>query len=247
MAKPKSSDAGSGGKLIDTWYYEYEGIEETHEDESSQHVKPKKVAIEVRILKKFEGEAPPLATKSVIFTVSGENFKHAGTDIELLRLAMWADLDAKFAVKWEDYFLVRIDHSHPYQGQGTGMHFSYETVEKGTAWDGTLLLRQRDWARDLVIKPWPGEFTDKHGNVMACIIDSPENRKSLEEFSSRIDGIRDRLAEFLKPSEIMKTFASMNGSFLLPPVSRNAGKLTYCLNGVWQVEQGPVDNEGTNS
>jgi hypothetical protein len=39
----------------------------------------------------------------------------------------------------------------------------------------------------------------------------------------------------------------MNGSFLLPPVSRNAGKLTYCLNGVWQVEQGPVDNEGTNS
>lgn len=43
------------------------------------------------------------------------------------------------------------------------------------------------------------------------------NRKALEEFRSRIDALREKLAGFLTPETIMNTLANFSNSSLLPP------------------------------
>ena len=225
MAQQKSSNEGSGGKLLDTWIYEYEGIlhTEVEEDDGSPRPAPqvvgKKVVVELRLIKKFtDSDKPPLATKEVWFRVvcKEAGIKLEGTDVEILRKTMFGQLDKKYEVLWEDYFLVTIKPEHPYDGQGTGLMFSYERVEKGIAWDGTLLIRERRWAHDATISPWPGEFKDKDGKFVACIPASTENRKAVQEFAERIDLLRGQLADCLRPNNIMKTLTGMSNLALLP-------------------------------
>jgi hypothetical protein len=179
-----------------------------------------KVPVEVRLQKKFQdSEKPPLEIREVWFSVECKDpeFYLEGQDIEVLRAAMWELIDKKFAVKWEHYFLVEITRESCYEGIGSGLMFSYKHIRKGTAWDGTLLLR--DWHRySERIEPWPGEFVNKHGKVMACIPDTKENQESLDEFAKRIDALREKLSEFLKPDTIMQTLLGMSGLSLLPPV-----------------------------
>jgi hypothetical protein len=233
MAGKRHSNEGNGGTLIDTWWYQYKGIVEegTSDGEEVSGVKPiqtvqeKKVKVEVRLMKKFrDSDAPPLATKEVWFVIvcKEAEFKLEGTDIEALRVAMWEKLDTKFEIKWERYFLVRIDPMSPYDGIGSGFTFGYDWVEKGVAWDGTLVLRERPRFGGEKVRPWPGEFKDKMGRVMACIPHTEQNHDSLREFSNRIDSLRQHLADFLKPEVIMKTLASMSGgNFLLPPADKS--------------------------
>jgi hypothetical protein len=45
------------------------------------------------------------------------------------------------------------------------------------------------------------------------------NREALEEFGKRIDALRERLADYLKPQHIMKTLTGLNGLALLPQAS----------------------------
>lgn len=222
MARQKSNNEGSGGKLLDTWIYEYKGVTEYDngpEGEARKTVEPKKVEIELRLIKEFENSAqPPLATKSVCFVVTCKeaDIKLKGTDIESLRAAMWEKLDARYEVKWERYYLVRIRPESPYEGVGTGFTFSFDWVEKGVAWDGTLLLRERPrYSGGDRISPWPGEFRDKNGKVMACIPETEANTKALKEFRDRIDELRERLAGFLKPEQILRTLANLSESNLL--------------------------------
>ena len=221
MPKAKSR---SNGKLIDTWYYEYEGIpSDTPEDVDEEQPAPKvqaiKVPIKLSIFKKFNSATPPLAVSEVWFGVECEKpeFFLTGSDIEALRAAMWEKLDEHFAVKWENYYLVEIRHDHPYQDIGTGLVYGYETVEKGTAFDGTLLLRKREWSRGDVISPWPGEFRDERGNVIACVPCSDVNRKALEEFGKRIDLLREKLIDLVRPDAIEQTLFNLTcNNFLLP-------------------------------
>lgn len=265
MAKARS-ESPSGGKLVDTWYYEYEGLVEEaprdDEEEPRQHVAAKKVAVELRIHKKFKGDTPPLAAKEVWFSVSSKDadFSLEGKDIEALRAAMWEHLDKKYAVQWTDYFLVEVEHRGPYEGLGTGLSFGYKDVKKGVAWDGTLLMKSWKF-RQFMIEPWPGEFRNKQGRVLACIPASEFNRDALQEFQSRVDALRDRLADYLKPDMIVKTLANLNGVAFLPapphvdefcdsthPVSRlNCCKLTDHLGRHIHGDIEWEDNDGTDS
>lgn len=214
----------SNGKLVDTWYYEYQGIPQVALEEEEQ-AKPAmvtgiKVVVCLYIHKKFKASnKPPLEAKEVFFTVECKEpkFSLTGTDIEVLRAAMWEHLDEHFSVKWELNFLVRIDDRKPYEGSGTGLVFSYSTVWKGTAWDGSLLLKEYKY-RDTIISPWPGEFTDQNGNVIACIPYNDENKEALEAFSKKIEQLREFLASFLRPEQIMKTLANLGGIPFLPNV-----------------------------
>jgi hypothetical protein len=217
MAKSRSQ---SNGKLIDTWWYEYSGIpaHQSDDPEAEPEVKPIKVPIKVYILKKFKGDTPPLATKEVWFEVTCENpeFSFTGPDIESLRATMWGELDDHYKVGWEEYYLVSIDHRAPYEGMGTGLSFGYETVWKGTAFDGTLLLKQYRYGRGEVIEPWPGEFKDKRGNVTACIPANKVNRAALEEFTKRIDILREKLVDLVRPEKIDQTLLTLSTNKLLP-------------------------------
>jgi hypothetical protein len=208
-----------GGKLVDTWYYEYQGIDPEHEGESPR-VAPLKVPVELRLHKKFaDTTTPPLPAKEVWFEVvcpSGD-FKLTGSDIEALRAAMWGKLDEAFAVKWERYFLVQIGRERVYSGQGTALSFSYDDIEKGTAFDGSLLMRRYQMSKGLVIEPWPDEFRNNRGRVISCIPATEENRVALEAFAKKIDELREMLTKFLEPEHIMQTLA--NGlSSMLPAI-----------------------------
>lgn len=235
MAKSKTRSK-YGGKVIDTWYYQYVGIDtnnstpenpENEDDESDSSIRKSlqskagqiKVPINVFIHKKFEeSDKPPMATKEVYFSLECDNpeFAIKGSDIESLRVAMWERLDTHFAIKWERYYKVQITSGY----YGTGLNFEYDSIEKGTAWDGTLLLREfNSGSSSRVIRPWPGDFRDSDGRVLACIPNTAENTRALQEFGVRIHELRKKLAGFLSPKVIMATLQNLNSIALL---SRNS-------------------------
>ncbi len=219
MPKPKSY---SNGKLLDTWYYEYQGIPGDHVEDEDERPEPTvkaiKVPVKLYLFKKFKGETPPLSVDEVWFEVVCDNpdFSIKGSDIEALRAAMWEHLNEHYKVKWERYYLVEIDHRAPYSGIGTGLVFGYETVYKGTAFDGTLLLKQYQYSRGEVISPWPGEFRDERGRVLACIPATDTNEKALEEFGKRIDLLREKLIDLVRPDQIEHTLLTLSTNKLLP-------------------------------
>lgn len=235
---PRGAKRDSNGKLVDSWYYEYEGIvpppdPDADEDEQPDYgrkrfgkrkqteaeVRPLKVKVDLYIYKQFKGETPPLATNEVWFEVVCETlgFRLKGSDIEALRAAMWEKLNDHYKVKWESYFLVEIRHHGPYTGLGTGLTFGRESVYKGTAYDGTLLLKHYRYGRGDIIEPWPGEFTSKEsGEVVACIPDTKANREALDEFSKRIDILREKLVDLVRPETIMQTLLTLSSIRLLP-------------------------------
>ena len=225
MAKTKSH---SNGKLIDTWYYEYEGIPsdpEMDDDENAKRPEPKvkdiKVPVKLYLYKKFKSDTPPLSVSEVWFGVecATPEIDLQGSDIEALRAAMWEHLDKHYEVRWETYYLVEIRQNGPYSGMGTGLTFGYDTVSKGTAFDGTLLLKQYQYSRGFVISPWPGEFRDRQGTVIACIPSNDLTRSALEAFSKRIDLLREKLVDLVRPEEIEQTLLNLSYMNLLPAPS----------------------------
>lgn len=213
---PRKSPAD--GVLVDTWHYDAvnvpSGAGERPDDESDAvEVATRKVAIELRLVKGFAGAKPPLAVSDVKFLLVCKEigFRVQGTDIEALKVAMWDKLDERFKVKWERWLLVRVDRHDPYEGYGAGLVFSVQHVERGTAFDGTHILRERRrYDREYAISPWPEQFKEKNGRTLACIPDTPQNAQALEEFSGRIHALRKHLAEFVKPDRIMQTLANIN-------------------------------------
>lgn len=221
-----------GAKALDTWYYQYAGVpaqerdaaDGPEEDEAigedlSAQAGEIKVAINLYLHKKFEdSDKPPMATKEVWFSLECEKpeFSVNGSDIECLRVAMWEKLDAHFAIKWERYYKVQITPGY----KGYGLNFEYDSIEKGTAWDGTLLLRENNCRYERVIRPWPGNFRDGQGRLLACIPDTPKNTRALEEFGARIHELRRTLANFLRPDVIMATLANLSSIALLPEPSK---------------------------
>lgn len=135
----------------------------------------KMVECELRLLKTFDQEesGSDRTVRRVSFVLSCENpkFHLSGTDIELMRKAMWDFLDSTFKVKWEPYFLISIEPASLYKGVGNGFGFAYDRIERGTAHDGTLLMREwsRGHRRGFEVRPWPGVFKDAQGRLQACI------------------------------------------------------------------------------
>lgn len=200
------------GSLVDTWVYD---ATFSVEDGEEGRRETRKVSVELRLIKDFSGdsEKPPFATKSVRFSVHCKDIDLSveGTDIEALRKAMWAKLDERYRIAWEGWLLVKVDRQGPYEGTGTGFTFSYDTVERGVAFDGSVLLREyvRFGDRRHRITAWPTEFKEKNGRTMACIPATEENVRALEEFSRRIDAMRRQLSEFVKPDAILATLGDI--------------------------------------
>ena len=230
--------SNGSGVLVDTVYYRYRGLELENgtlavdgvdpndvqiqvDDEKPPAPEPrpgavveKIVPVEIRLQKEFDtaesGSQRPV--KSLRFSMSCENpkFAVAGSDIDALRLAVWDYLDKAFAVKWDSYLLVTIRPALIYHGRGTGFEVCRNHVQKGTAHDGTLLIREHRYGnRGFEIKPWPGAFKDKDGKLTACIPATAENEKALNEFEVMIDALRDRLSEFFRPEQIQQTLANL--------------------------------------
>lgn len=229
-------------RVIDSWVYKVKDVEverldyveegerdgtETQftESESNRYKERKErivnktVTVEVRLCKRtVQSEEPPHPLESARLEVYCKelDIKLEGTDVEALREAMWSKLDKKFEITWETYYLVTLRHQRPYTGRGTGLELCYEHISKGTTWDGNCLLRK--WCgSEEQIKPWPGSFKDRDGNVIACIKETDANEDAMKEFCRRIDLMREKLQEFLMPENIQATLNNMAGLTLLPP------------------------------
>lgn len=254
------SNNGSG-VLVDTWYWEFPGIEllgaltdpksasdvpdegdeENEVDDriklAKMLVKGQKIPVEVRLKKEFgRDQKTPMSVGGVSFTVGCPTLKIGvtGTDIEALRVALWSMLEQTYKIEWEEYRLVYIgDARGHYAMIETGFSLGTSTVWKGTAPDGSVLMREIDnhnrtgkiWA----YKPWPELYTNRNGKVMACIPATEQNLAALQEFRARILALKERLQDLIKPEQIIQTLQNLAGVSMLPAPSqdnlRNAGDL----------------------
>jgi hypothetical protein len=226
------------GILVDTWYYVHNGIENSESQEDAEDdnspsplVKEQKIPLQVRMLKiTRETKSPPHETTSVSFTVENKDFKLSleGTDIEALRKTAFGILDKKLAITWERWLLVRVDKPRIFDGIGSGVVVSWDTVSKGFAPDKSELLREvnTSYTRGNIwkISPWPGTFRNQNGNIMACIPDTKRNRDALDEFARRLDGLRTMMADFLSPEKIQQTLANLTHTMFLPAPEGERGQ-----------------------
>ena len=249
MARHKSSNGS--GVLVDTWYWTYKGVEselgkhlrgrEAQDDgddplneapdQAPLLVKDQKIAIEVRLLKEFaQSDSVPASVKAVEFVAINKdlNIKVQGTDIEALRVAVWSKLEAEFKIEWERYLLIEIDREGRYhRGNSEGFSLTEVSVYKGVARDGTVLLREYDTSRTsspYKYRPWPGEYQTTNGRVIACIPATEANKESMTNFRARINELRTRLEELVKPVNILQTLANLSTSNLLPAPSESSLK-----------------------
>ena len=232
------------GKVIDTWTYEVKDVElvtkeynkdaeasEENDGEAKTVIKRekivnRKVTVEIRMEKTVTVSATPphpLETVKLVGRVNELNIKVEGTDLEAIRALIWSKLDKQFEIKWERYYLVRVERQKPYRGEGTGLTMSFDSVYKGTTWNGRSLLRIWEY-HDEKIKPWPGQFTDDGKKVVACIEATEANRQALEEFSERLDLLRQKLVGLLAPENIEQTLVSLGQLRLLPPPEEKEAK-----------------------
>lgn len=245
----RKTNNGRDGVLVDTWTWKYRGIEadlgahlrgeeegpqgsegEMHlsEDKRPLLVKEQVIKIEVRLLKELADEALPRTVKAVEFVVICRelDIRLIGSDIEVLRVALWAKLEKEHEIAWERWYLVQIASAQAFVGdQETGFALSQNTIYRGVARDGTLLMREYDRGRTFGpwrYKPWPGEYQDKGGHVLACIPATSANDKALSEFRARIIELQRRLSELVKPAVILQTLANLS-AVGLPAPSRDGG------------------------
>ena len=125
---------------------------------------------------------------------------------------MRSRLDQRYKIEWKQYFLVRIQPERVYMGSGTAMSFSYETVERGVALDGSVLMRRFNRHSSLhssmwIVEPWPKEIRE-NGMLVATIVGTPENERRLELFREKIDQLRKALAAMVTPERLEQTLVA---------------------------------------
>ena len=224
MARPKK---------VDEWWYSVDAVmdkqvpkdceEPDGEQDTVKRLEEKKVKVEVFLDKESEEDkTPPHTLKKVEFLVTCAELKlsMSGTDIELLRQAVWAELDKKFEIPWFEYYKVDIVPNAIYGEDGTGFDFYWDSVWKGITYDGQSLLREYvKWSRNgdtYRITAWPGKFTNRAGHVVACIPKNEVTQKALLDFKARLELLRDKLKAILTPEAIMQTLTNLSGMALLP-------------------------------
>lgn len=250
MAARKGSN-GADGLLIDTWHWKYQGVEaalsphlrgeeaephvaegqmESSEDKRDQLVKEQVLAIEVRMLKKLSDEQIPRTVKGVEFKVSCKalGISLIGTDIEILRTALWSKLEIAHEIKWEKWYLVQIASANSFKGDlEVGFALSQNTIYRGVAKDGTILMREYDRGRTYGpwrYKPWPGAYQDKGGHVIACIPGTSANDDALDEFRDRIRALQKKISDLVKPEAILATLANLAGIGLPAPDNKSVSE-----------------------
>jgi hypothetical protein len=232
MARGQAQTNGEG-VLVDTIHYESAGVMLTDKaaeafadevgPEPGVEVGQVKIPVEVRLRKEFKaGGGNSRAVERMQFSLvcRKPSVVLRGTDIETLRLAMWAELDKSTAIVWENYLLVTIEPamSHGY-GVSEGLRLEERTVWKGTTQQGYEMLREHSHDRmgiGWTYRPWPGAFTDKRGRVTACIPATRVNEEAMDEFRGRIRGLRSKLQDLVRPETIAATLANLSGISLLP-------------------------------
>lgn len=240
----RKSNNGEDGFLVKKWQWKYQGVQadlsshlcgedevpigsdgtmKSTEDKRPLLVKEQVLDIELRLLEELSDESLPRTVKSAEFKLvcKALGLCLIGTDIEALRLAMWAQLEKAHEIKWEKWYLIQIASAQSFKGDfEVGFALSQNTIYRGVAKDGTILMREYERGRTFGpwrYKPWPGMYQDKGGHVIACIQGTKENDAALDEFRDRIRALQKKISDLVKPEVILSTLANLSGIGLPAP------------------------------
>ncbi|AOG03187.1 hypothetical protein [Bosea sp. RAC05] len=211
MAKAKLRTSPGRGKKFDTVYFDVEHvIGEGEEGKSRTAIR--KVEIDLYLEKRFDQKdaPPPAQTIGVGVSARCEETGDAefGTDLNAVLSAIRAKLDARFKIKWERWFLVKVDPTRSYDASGDGLQLSWRDIERGVTFGGDVLMRSYnvngDWPNRWIIEPWP-KVVKEQGRIVAAIPATGDNEKALQVFAAKIAELRKALAALVAPDEIERT------------------------------------------
>lgn len=219
--KAKISQNAGRGKKFDSVFYDVEQV--VSDDGGGKDRKVfRKVQIDLYLQKKFDTNPdapPPAATVDMAFLAFCEETKDQafGTDVSAVLKMVRSKLDERHRIAWERYFLVKVDPSSIYDGTGEGLTLSWHDVERGVAFDGSVLLKRYNrygtWSNKWVVEPWP-KVVKENGKIVATINGTAENEEALRVFAKKIAEMRKALAAMVAPDAIEATLDQIAGSQL---------------------------------
>jgi hypothetical protein len=230
VVKARISQSPGHGVKVDTFHFDIQQVvgEEADENDggSKDRTLQRKVTFDLFMVKKFDGNTdlpPPSAVTDVSFRFFCSETKDEvfGSDVSIMLKEMRSKLDARFKIAWKRWFLVKIDPASVYPGDGSGLTISWEEIERGEAYDGSILMRRHDRYAQLhsskwKVSTWPENFIEKN-RMLAAIPATPENLAALERAKTQIDELRRLLVERVGPKFIEQTLQTLmgGGNFLL--------------------------------
>jgi hypothetical protein len=229
MAKAKIRQSPGHGVKVDTFHFDVQQVVgETSDEEghTKDRILQRKVSFDLFMVKKFDENAdlpPPAAVTDVSFRLFCDETKDEvfGSDVSVMLKEMRSKLDTRFRIIWKKWFLVRIDPARIYDGSGSGLTISWEDIQRGEAYDGSILMRRYDpyaslHASKWKVSTWPESFVEKN-KMLAAIEATPENERNLEKARDQIDELRRMLVERVGPKFIEQTLRTLSGggNFLL--------------------------------
>jgi hypothetical protein len=232
MAKARLTKSPGKGSKIDTFHYDIKQVTEeepptdNEDDFPKDRVINRKVAIDLYLVKQFSVDPdlpPPAAVTDVSLRLHcpETNDEVIGTDLSAMLTDMRAKLDVRFRIEWKRWFLVRIDPSRAYSGNGDGLLLSWEEIQRGVAYDGSVLQRRYDsyaslHANKWKVSTWPKNFIEK-GRMLAAIEATEANERALELAKKQIAELREMLVQRVGPKLIEQTLNTLTGggNFLL--------------------------------
>jgi hypothetical protein len=228
MARARVRNTPGGGTKIDTLFYDAEQVVGTERDEegsSRDKVIQKKIAIDLYMQKAFvtdTSKPTPASTKDIGFRLKCEETGDEvfGCDISVMIKDIRSKLDHRFRIAWKRWFLVRIDPVRVYDASGSGLELKWEDIERGEAYDGSILMRKYNSYADVnaskwVVSTWPENFVER-GKMIAAIEATEENEALLNNARVQVDVLRNKLVELLGPKLIMETLHRLaaGGTFI---------------------------------
>jgi hypothetical protein len=228
MARARIRNTPGGGTKIDTLYYDAEQVVGTEHDEegfSRDTLIQKKVQIDLYMQKAFvtdTSKPTPASTKDIGFKLKCEETGDEvfGSDISVMIKDMRSKLDHRYRITWKRWFLVRIDPVRVHRATGSGLELSWEDIERGEAYDGSILMRKFNAYADVnsshwIVSTWPENFIER-GKMIAAIEATEENEALLNTARTQVDVLRNKLVELLGPKLIMETLHRLaaGGTFI---------------------------------
>lgn len=203
MARGSINKSPGHGKKIATFPFDVE-------QEADGKIITRKVMIDAYMQSAYKPSSePPKMVIATQFYLRCEGEQEWGTDLNACLSAMRGKLDRKYRIQWKPWLLVRVTPGHAHKGSGTGLTLSWERIEKGTALDGSHLMREYDTYGDFNnrwrISPWPAAYKDKSGKTVACVLETEENIRALETFAEKLRDLTRTLAAFVAPDRIDDT------------------------------------------
>jgi hypothetical protein len=228
MARARVRNTPGGGSKIDTLFYDAEQVVGTESDDEGgkrDKVIQKKVEIDLYMQKAFvtdTSKPTPASTRDIGFRLKCEETGDEvfGSDISVMIKDMRSKLDHRFRITWKRWFLVRIDPVRVFSAIGSGLELKWEDIERGEAYDGSILMRKYNSYADVnsskwVVSTWPENFIER-GKMIAAIEATEENEALLNNARVQVDVLRNKLVELLGPKMIMETLHRLasGGSFI---------------------------------